>query len=201
MQSARECHRIPSGRPSGAVWRRRAEDRPPDVAQHRLEPRGPRYRAGGSNGSQNRYSSYNCFNPRPGGGLSHLRLGGEGVIPPRLTKKLRGLERRGKSNRKLIKNTVETISAPFFAKVKIVASRGQKCRKFRVLRDCQTSRRKTSMISETIRAKTNPKTAFERELNSSSHYWPQIWPKVNSLATRSHRSKKKLSLSEIFYRE
>ena len=36
---------------------------------------------------------------------------------------------------------------------------------------------------------TNPKTAFERELNSPLPLWLQIWPKVNRLAS-TYRSLK-----------
>ena len=76
----------------------------------------------------------------------------------------------------------------------------QKWQNFRVFRDCQTSFQKTSIISETIIARANKKTAFERELNSPSSQCHQMWPKVKGLASRGHQSKKAL-LSEIFRRE
>ena len=50
------------------------------------------------------------FNPGMGGYLRHLHLGwGGSKKDPHLTQKLRGLERQEKNNRKLIKNSVETV--------------------------------------------------------------------------------------------
>ena len=95
----------------------------------------------------------------------------------------------------------------FFAKVKIVAPRAKKWQNFRVFRDCQTSFRKTSIISGIIIARANQKTAFERELNLKQiivlDSCRQVWPKVNGLVSRDHRvtEVKKLFLSEIFHRE
>ena len=45
---------------------------------------------------------------------------------------------------------------------------------FRVFREWQTSPRKTPIISGTMIDRTNPKTAFEIELNSPSQYCRQI---------------------------
>ena len=44
--------------------------------------------------------------------------------------------------------------------------------------------RKTSIISGTIIARINPKTAFERELHLETDICRQIRPKVNGLASR-----------------
>ena len=67
---------------------------------------------------------------------------------------------------------------------------------FLVFRDCQTSFRKTSIISGTIIARANSETAFEREFNLETliqfqfSSCRQIWPKVNDLASVDHRSQK-----------
>ena len=57
--------------------------------------------------------------------------------------------------------------------------------------DCRISLWKTSIISGTIIARTNPKTTFERTLNSASESSPHIWHKVKDLASRGHRNEKK----------
>jgi hypothetical protein len=119
-------------------------------------------------------------------------------MTPRLTSKLRGLETSGKRHSKDRRKTAWVYFGYFFAPVKIVASRGQKLQNFLVFREWRTSLRKTSIISETIIDRANPKTAFERELNSPSQYCRQIWPKVNRLASRGHQSKKMLFWAKSF---
>ena len=115
---------------------------------------------------------------------------GGGVFEhPRLSPLLSVAEKNEKSVRKLVKNDYETISVNFSLRSKLWPS-GQKMTKFSFFPDCQTLFRKTSIILGTIIARANPKTAFERELNSPSLRFSQIWPKVNSLASRGHRSQK-----------
>ena len=135
-----------------------------------------------------RIDSKPTFNPRPtgtpdfppptgGGGFEHL------------SRLLLVVEKNGNNVRKLVKNDYETISVNFSLKSKLWPP-GSKWPNCRIFHDCQTSFRKTSIISGTIMARENPKTAFERELNSSSLGFRQIWPKVNGLASRGHRSQK-----------
>ena len=65
------------------------------------------------------------LNPRPGVGLSHLRPGGGGQNdPPRLTRKRRGLGRRGKKQTKAHNKYVRKYFGHFFAKVNIEVARG-----------------------------------------------------------------------------
>ena len=97
---------------------------------------------------------YHTFNLRPGGGLSHLRLN---FAPPPPNSKTNRARETGKIQLKAHQKLSRNYFGNFFARIKIVASRGQKCRKVQVCRDCRTSRRKTSIISGTVRAKANPK--------------------------------------------
>ena len=87
-------------------------------------------------------------NPRPGGGLSNIRLSEGVILAPRLTRKLRGLERRRKTQLNAHKNQLKLFRS-FFAWVKIMNWRDQKRRKLRVFHNCRTSCRKTSIISRT----------------------------------------------------
>ena len=97
------------------------------------------------------------FHHLRGGGMFEHYLGSHGRR-----------EKRKKNIQKLVKNDYETISVNFFTKVKIVPP-GLKMAKFSIFCDCQRSFRKASIISGTIIARANPKTAFERKLYSPYH--------------------------------
>ena len=100
--------------------------------------------------------------------LHHLLAGG-GSTPPSVSAPIGRREKRkkrSKARQKLLRNYF----SKFFAKVKIVAPRAQKWPNFRVVRDCQTSFQKTSIMAGTIIARANPKTAFERYLIKFPHH-------------------------------
>ena len=125
--------------------------------------------------------------PRPTGTPDFHWGGGSNTPPPSISAPIRRREKRKKTF-KTSSKMITKLFSQFFAMVKIVAPRAKKWQNFRVFRDCQTSFRKTSITSGTIMARANPKTAFERELNSPSPTIGQIWPKVNALASRGQRS-------------
>ena len=140
------------------------------------------------------------LNPRPTGTPDFPSLTeGEVSISVHIDRR----EKWKKNVRKLVKNDYKTISSHIFAQVKIVASRGQKCPKFRLFHVCRTTFRKTSNISGIIIAMAHPTASFEKK----DYYYleteccRQIWPKVISLDFRSHQSKTNLFSSEIFHCE
>ena len=72
------------------------------------------------------------FNPRPGGGLSHLRHGGGGgQNDPRLTRKLGKLEDRAIRWPKALSEPIRSLFGHFFAQVNIEVSRGHQRSNFR----------------------------------------------------------------------
>ena len=107
------------------------------------------------------------LNPRPTGtpDFPSPTGGGGSNTPPSISAPFGSREKRKKNVRKLVNNDFETISVNFSLKSKLWPP-GQNMSNFRVFRDCQKSLRKTSIISGTIIARANPKTAFEREFNS-----------------------------------
>ena len=102
--------------------------------------------------------------------IFHHLLGGGGECSntPRLSRLLLVVEKNGKNRSKSLQKLLRNYFSQFLAKVKILDPRAKKWSNFRVSRDCQTSFRKTSIISGTVIARANPKSAFERELNFPS---------------------------------
>ena len=85
-------------------------------------------------------------NPRPTG-TPDFPSPTRGRSNPRLSRLLLVVEKNGKKRSKARQKWLRNYFNHFFAKVKIVASRAKKWPNFRVYRDCQTSFRKTSIIS------------------------------------------------------
>ena len=73
--------------------------------------------------------------------------------------------------------------------MKIVASRGQKMSKFRVISRLSNVASENSIISETVVVKAKLRTAFERELNSHRNVDVRF-DLVNGLTSRGHQIKK-----------
>ena len=95
-------------------------------------------------------------------------------LETRLTRKIRGLVRRGKNNRKLIENLVETTSGIFPLGSKLWPPGPKNNQILGFFRDWRTSLRITSIISVPNRARENPKCAFESKLNSPSQQHHEI---------------------------
>ena len=97
---------------------------------------------------------FRAINPRPTGLQIFHHLLGERVFEhpsPRLSRLLLVVEKNEKSVRKLVKNEYETISVNFplrYGNLNCVTI-AKKWQNFLVFRDCQTSFRKPSIISET----------------------------------------------------
>ena len=145
-------------------------------------------------------SSCRDLNPRPTGtpDFPPPTGGGRGLFEqPPSTRLLLVVEKNGRKHSKARQKWLRNyFSDFFFAKVKIVAPRAKKLQNFRVFRDCQTSFRKTSIISGTIIPRANPKTAFERKLHSPSLVFRQIWPEVNGLASNPEDTEVKKAVFE-----
>ena len=98
-------------------------------------------------------------NPRPGGGLSHLRHGGGGGQndpPPPLTLKLGKLEGRAIRRSTALSEPVRSHFGHFFAQVNIEVSRGHRRSNFRKMMVLSGM---PAIISGTIIATRNPKKA------------------------------------------
>ena len=96
-------------------------------------------------------------NPRPGGGLSHLRHGGGGQNdPPPLTRKLGKLEGRAMRRSTALSEPVRSHFGHFFAQVNIEVSRGHQRSNFRKI---MVFSGMPAIISGTITATPNPKKA------------------------------------------
>ena len=105
----------------------------------------------------------------------HLLVGMFEHLPPPLSRLLLVVEKNEKKNiRKLVKNNYETISVNFSLRSKLWPPAPKNGHIFEFSRDCQTLFRKTSFISGTTIARANPKTAFQKELNSPSPRLRQI---------------------------
>ena len=101
---------------------------------------------------QNRCST---FNPRPGGGLSHLRHGGGGgKMTPPLTRKLEKLEGRAIRRSTAFSEPVRSHFSHFFFQVNIEVSRGHQRSNFRKIMVLSGM---PATISGTIIATPNPK--------------------------------------------
>ena len=99
------------------------------------------------------------INPRPGGGLSHLRHGGGGGgqnDPPPLTRKLGKLEGRAIRRSTALSEPVRSHFGHFFAQVNIEVSRGHQRSNFRKMMVLPGM---PAIISGTIIAMPNPKKA------------------------------------------
>ena len=136
-------------------------------------------------------------NPRPGGGLSHLRHGGGGgKMTPPLTRKLGKLEGRAIRRSTALSYPIRSHFGHFFAQVNIEVSRGHQRSNFRkmmVLSGMPT------IISGTIIATPNPKKAKDSSWNALSLRWRQISPKTNRLSVRGHERSKTALLSETVF--
>ena len=99
--------------------------------------------------------------------------GGSNTPPPSISAPI---GRREKRKRKFESSSkiIPKLFRSMFRLNQNCAPRAKKWPNFRVFRDCQTSFRKSSIISGTSIARVNPKTAFERELNSPSLELRQI---------------------------
>ena len=105
------------------------------------------------------------FNPRPTSTPDFPSpTGGGGFEHPRLSRLLLVVEKNGK---KTFESSSKIITKLFQSIFHLSQNWAKKWPNFRAFRDCQTSFRKTSIISGTIIARANPKTAFGRELNSN----------------------------------
>ena len=107
---------------------------------------------------------------------------------PRLSRLLLVVEKNGKRRSKARQKRLRNHFSQFFAKVKIVASRAKNRQIFEFFAIVKHRFGKPPLSRELLGiaiARANPKTAFERELNSPSLRFRQIWPKVNGLASRS----------------
>ena len=102
------------------------------------------------------YPSGARVNPRPGGGLSHLRHGGGGQNdpPPPLTRKLGKLEGRAIRRSTALSEPVRSHFGHFFAQVNIEVSRGHQRSNFRKMMVLSGM---PAIISGTIIATPNPK--------------------------------------------
>ena len=97
------------------------------------------------------------LNPRPGGGLSHLRHGGGGAkMTPPLTQKLGKLEGRAIRRSTALTEPVRSHFGHFFAQVNIEVSRGHQRSNFRKMMVLSGM---PAIISGTIIATPNPKKA------------------------------------------
>ena len=95
------------------------------------------------------------LNPRPGGGLSHLRHGGGGAkMTPPLTRKLGKLEGRAIQRSTALSEPVRSHFGHFFAQVNIEVSRGHQRSNFRKMMVLSGM---PAIISGTIIATPNPK--------------------------------------------
>ena len=105
-------------------------------------------------------SSHSRLNPRPGGGLSHLRHGGGGGQndPPPLTRKLGKLEGRATRQSTALSEPVRSHFGHFFAHVNIEVSRGHQRSNFRKMMVLSGM---PAIISGTIIATPNPKKATD----------------------------------------
>ena len=102
-------------------------------------------------------AKYANFNPRPGGGLSHLRHGGGGgKMTPPLTRKLGKLEGRAIRRSTALSEPVRSHFGHFFAQVNIEVSRGHQRSNFRKMMVLSGM---PAIISGTIIATPNPKKA------------------------------------------
>ena len=100
-----------------------------------------------------------------------------------------------KSVRKRVKNHCETTSVNFSLRSIL---RSPEVKKGQIFQN-RTSLRKTSIISGTIIARTNPKKASDSELNSSSTMCPQIWSTVISLGSTGHQSQNYRFLRKLVF--
>ena len=164
----------------------------------------PPFPAGGARGE---YSSlvgeacivdpgHRALNPRPGGGLSHLRHGGGAKMTPPLTRKLGKLEGRAIRRSRALSEPVRSHFGHFFAQVNIEVSRGHQRSNFRKMMVLSGM---PAIISGTIIATPNPKKAKDSSWNVLSLRWRQISPKINRLSVRGHERSKTAFLSETVF--
>ena len=137
-------------------------------------------------------------NPRPGGGLSHLRHGGGGgpKWPPPLTRKLRKLEGRAIRRSTALSEPVRSHFGHFFAQVNIEVSRGHQRSNFRKMMVLSGM---PAIISGTIIATPNPKKAKDSSWNALLLGWRQISPKINRLSVWGHERSKTAFLSKTVF--
>ena len=122
------------------------------------------------------------LNPRPGGGLSHLRHGG-GQNDPRLTRKLGKLEDRAIRRCKDLSEPIRSHFVHFFRSGEYCGQ--QRSSKVKFGKNYGLSGM-SAIISGTIIATTNLEKAEDNPWHAPVTLFHQIWRKGNTLASRGH---------------
>ena len=132
------------------------------------------------------------INPRPGGGLSHLRHGGGGKMTPPVTRKLGKLEGRAIRRSTALSEPVRSHFGHFFRSGEYWGQQRSSKVKFSK-NDGFISNACHYLWNYNSYAKS--KKAKDSSWNALSSGWRQISPKINCLSVRGHETSKTAFLS------
>ena len=131
------------------------------------------------------------FNPRPGGGLSHLRHGGGSICENETAK-----EAAWHFDRKLSVSPFELLWSFVSLRSKLRPSKAKFSKKFT---NYMTWLHTIRIISDPVRATSKLKKKLESSLNALSLTCPQISPKINRLGIRGHERLKTSFMGETVF--
>ena len=137
-------------------------------------------------------------NPRPGGGLSHLRHGGGGgkMTPPPLTRKLGKLKGRAIRRSPALSEPVRSHFGNFFRSGEYWGQ--QRSSKVKLSKNDGFIRNAGHYLGN-YNSYAKSKKAKDSSWNALSLKWRQILPKINRLSVRGHERSKTAFLSETVF--